>query len=463
MKSVRSLYVLLSAALVLVAAGADTGNKSTTKSTPSGATAKKYLAWKTKAKGLDFKPALMKSMSASPDAKAAKSVRVRSTIDLKSGAFIPLNLVFKDADSCSKFEAPGIHLITRIDKYADVFADWDPRTQDIASEVKEKLDAAPEIVSYEEASEPFLPPIPHVPPQPQLTRAPPEATAIGGVGNSTGKGVIVAVIDSGIDYRHPDFVKIGADGKEVSRILYFWDTTSEQYKSGKIGKPAPYTYPNGAAIGTIFDNAELTRTLQLVHPEIPEWDTNGHGTACAGVAAGNGRGGPKDPQGKPMYAGVAPDADIIAVRIGTGEYMENAYMLGAICEWLQKVAGDRPLVVSCSFGGHAGGHDGYRADELQLDARFPLDKKGRAICICAGNEGLEHFHADTQLGDQNSPGMLHWYSDSPTVMRIYLQTDNPDDVDYDDAKSSGIVIRQDEKSGDSYYAIGKIIHPLTHK
>ncbi len=286
---------------------------------------------------------------------------------------------------------------------------------------------------------------------------------MGGVGKSTGKGVIVAVIDSGIDFRHPDFVKTDANGKEVSRILYFWDTTSEQYKSGNIGKPAPYTYPNGAAIGTIFDNAELTNTLHEFRPDIPEWDTNGHGTACAGVAAGNGRGGPKDAQGKPMYTGVAPDADIIAVRIGTGEYMENAYLLGAICEWLQKVAGDRPLVVSCSFGGHAGGHDGYRADELQLDARFPLDKKGRAICICAGNEGLEHFHADTQLGDKDKPGMLHWYSDGPTVMRVYTQSTDPDDIDYDETKSSGIVIRHDDKSGDSYFAIGKVIHPLTHQ
>ena len=243
---------------------------------------------------MDYKPALLKSVKSSTAAAANKAVRTRSTIDLKSGAFIPLNLVFKDADSCQKFELPGIHLITRIDKYADVFATWDPRTQDIDADIKQKLEASPDIVSYEEASEPFLPPIPHVPPRPEATRAPPEPTALGGVGKSTGKGVIVAVIDSGIDFRHPDFVTTNAAGKEVSRILYFWDTTSEQYKSGKIGKPAPYTYPNGAAIGTVFDNAELTGTLQVVHPEIPEWDTNGHGTACAGVAAGNGRGGPKD-------------------------------------------------------------------------------------------------------------------------------------------------------------------------
>ena len=164
-----------------------------------------------------------------------------------------------------------------------------------------------------------------------------------------------------------------------------------------------------------------------------------------------------------MYVGVAPEADIIAVRIGTGEYMENAYLLGAIIEWLQKVAGDRPLVVSCSFGGHAGGHDGYRADELQLDARFPLDKKGRAMCICAGNEGLDHFHADTQLGNQDNPGVLHWSCDSPTVMRVYLQTSDPDDIDYDDSKSSGIEIRQDENSGENYLAIGKVVHPLTHQ
>ncbi len=175
MKPVRTLYVVLSLLLVLVATGANTDQKLVFRR----ACRKNISPGKAKAKGMDFKPALLKSMSASPDAKAAKSVRVRSTIDLKSGAYIPLNLVFKDADSCQKFEMPGIHLITRIDKYADVFADWDPRSQDISTDVKEKLDAAPEIISYEEASEPFLPPIPHVPPQPQVTARSPESTALG--------------------------------------------------------------------------------------------------------------------------------------------------------------------------------------------------------------------------------------------------------------------------------------------
>ena len=69
---------------------------------------------------------------------------------------------------------------------------------------------------------------------------------------------MVGVIDSGIDFRHPDFITRNEKGEPTSRVLHFWDTFSEAYATG-IGKPGPVKYPNGAAIGTIFSQADLTR------------------------------------------------------------------------------------------------------------------------------------------------------------------------------------------------------------
>jgi subtilisin family serine protease len=385
-----------------------------------------------------------------------------STMDLQAGLWFALNLEFDTPESCSNFKVDGTHVITRFDRFADIFAagkyDKDAHDFVVQPEVEKAITAAPGMLWYDIASTPLLPPLPREPVNDEKTRGvdEPDKIASGGVGIFTGKGVIVAIVDSGIDFRHPDFITKDTAGKEVSRLVYFWDTTSEQYKAGKIGQPAPYTYPNDSPghpsnIGTIFNRDELTRNLQSRRPEIPEWDTNGHGTSCAGVAAGNGQGGPKDSQGHLLYAGVAPEADLIAVRVGSGESLENAYLLGAVCDWLNKVAGDRPLVVSCSFGGHDGGHDGYLVEEREIDARFPLSAKGRAICIAAGNEGQDHFHADLVIGGKDKPAPLRWNAKHATDMKIYLQTDQVKDLVTDADQSSGI-------DADS---IDIALHPLT--
>ncbi len=163
--------------------------------------------------------------------------------------------------------------------------------------------------------------------------------------------------------------------------------------------------------------------------------------------------GRKDEKGKPRYAGVAPEADLIAVRIGTGEELENAFLLGAVCEWLNEVAGKRPLVISCSFGGADGGHDGYLIEERQLDARFPLGAKGRAICIAAGNEGRDHFHADLTIGGNDQPAHLRWTARHATKLQLYFQTDKLKDLISNDEHVKGIDVS----------SLHATLHPLTHQ
>ena len=105
----------------------------------------------------------------------------------------------------------------------------------------------------------------------------------------TGKGVIVSVIDYGIDYMHPDFRR--ADGK--SRILYLWDQTV-------AGTP-----PDGFSGGSEYSNEQIDQAIQSLDPYsvVPSIDTGGHGTAVAGIAAGNGSENPDN-------IGVAPESDI---------------------------------------------------------------------------------------------------------------------------------------------------------
>ena len=107
-----------------------------------------------------------------------------------------------------------------------------------------------------------------------------------------GQGVIVGIVDTGIDWRHADFTN--PDGS--SRILYLWDQSDDV---GPAPLP-PFDY------GTLWTNAEINAALQGMGT-VREVDSYGHGTHVAGIAAGNGLalGG---------FVGMAPLADLIIVK-----------------------------------------------------------------------------------------------------------------------------------------------------
>jgi hypothetical protein len=102
-----------------------------------------------------------------------------------------------------------------------------------------------------------------------------------------GAHVLVGLVDSGIDLSNPDFKN--TDGS--TRVKYVWDQTG-------TGKP-----PAGFGFGAECDSARIDRGA------CKETDVDGHGTYVAGIAAGNGRS-----SSAPKEVGVAPQADIIAVK-----------------------------------------------------------------------------------------------------------------------------------------------------
>ena len=119
-----------------------------------------------------------------------------------------------------------------------------------------------------------------------------------------GQGTLVGVIDSGIDYSLPDFRN--SDGS--TRIRYLWDQS------------APGELP-----GVEYSAEQINEALRAKTPEtrrelVPSVDVSGHGTAVAGIAAGNGRGslakGDAGRQTYGTYAGVAPESELIVVKLG---------------------------------------------------------------------------------------------------------------------------------------------------
>jgi len=240
----------------------------------------------------------------------------------------------------------------------------------------------------------------------------------------TGKGVIVAVLDTGIDWKHQDFIR--EDG--TSRILALYDMfdTAWDDSGGKVGTKPPYTYSDTKkSIGTVYTNEQINAALKGMGT-VNSKDTNGHGTACAGIAAGNGR---ATANGVPAgtYVGVAPQADLLVVKVELPKGgISSLYPHAARWAFAQAKALGRPCVINGSFGGHFSAHDGSEEEEALLDQMVGPGKPGAAICLSAGNEGRYSFHSGGIFGPrregqqdvESRPAEL--FVSSPTTLTVYF-------------------------------------------
>ncbi|BAT53317.1 Peptidase S8 and S53, subtilisin, kexin, sedolisin [Nostoc sp. NIES-3756] len=174
----------------------------------------------------------------------------------------------------------------------------------------------------------------------------------------TGKGVIIGIIDTGIDAKHPAF---------SDRILRLWDQTL----------PGPGV--NEGRYGAEFQAAQLTISQ----------DTQGHGTHVAGIAAG----------ADGTYRGVAPEAELIIVKSD----LQDAHIADGI-HYIFRVAGElgKPAVVNISLGSHGDAHDGSDSLSKIIDAE---SGPGRIVCCAAGNEGNYNIHGQANIPSGRSRGM----------------------------------------------------------
>jgi len=211
--------------------------------------------------------------------------------------------------------------------------------------------------------------------------------------NLTGKGVIIGIVDTGIDWRHQDFRK--SDG--TTRIIALLDFSDP----GDVDEDGDLDGPDQFG-GTLYTKQEINNALNGIGT-VNEKDIVGHGTHVAGSAAGNGRAtGNEIPAG--TYVGVAPEVDLIIVK-GTREsgsinfestdYVNAIAFIDSIAEAL-----NQPYVINLSLGGSLGPHDGKDLSEQAIDNLLSgSDSKGKAIVVSAGNEGDKNIHASGIFGN----------------------------------------------------------------
>lgn len=171
----------------------------------------------------------------------------------------------------------------------------------------------------------------------------------GGVGY-TGLGVLVGIVDTGLDGAHPDFLSGSPPSSRVAHSFLF--------QGG--------------------DNALF--------------DTNGHGTHVAGIAAGNGR------ASSGAYTGMAPEAGILVGRAGVDDFFDTDLVAGVadLFGYAESAGVNQPAAVNLSLGVMDGPHDGTSSFEAGINA-LATGAVGsrRLVVVAAGNEQDkgEHFRA----------------------------------------------------------------------
>ena len=229
-----------------------------------------------------------------------------------------------------------------------------------------------------------------------------------------GDGVLVALLDSGVDYAHPDFRN--EDG--TTRILALWDQTIP-------GRP-----PEGYRIGTEYTQQEINEALaadteSARYALVPSRDVSGHGTRVLGITAGNGRasGG--------RYRGIASRSPILAVKLGMPReegFPRTTELMQGLDYCIRKALELRlPVVVNISIGNTYGAHDGTSLLETYIADIANVWKS--VICIGAGNEGYAAGHAAGILQERTTETVELAVGEYETAFSIQIWKSYLDEVD----------------------------------
>lgn len=206
----------------------------------------------------------------------------------------------------------------------------------------------------------------------------------------TGQGVLMAVLDSGVDISLPAFRN--ADG--TTRILSLWDQAEgKEYDSRQINEALHRQGRNIKGQGTESIGAGYFDSLLL-----PGRDITGHGTAVTAIAAGSAvwpnRNDGLSYTKNSGYEGIAPQASILFVKLDipdrNGFPRTTEIMRGVTYAIRRALTLSMPLVINLSFGNCYGAHDGASLLERFLDNAAEIGRT--VICVGNGNEGNSAGH-----------------------------------------------------------------------
>lgn len=243
--------------------------------------------------------------------------------------------------------------------------------------------------------------------------------------NLQGGGTLIAIIDTGIDYTNPVFLR--NDG--TTKIAALWDQTIDSQDR----------YPVDYNFGTEFSREEINQALVSDNPLeiVPSIDENGHGTMMAGIAVGN-------PNVEESFYGIAPEAELVIVKLRQAKqvlreffaipedsicYAENTIMWALqYCLRVARREG-KPIVICLGMGTSQDAHDGR--SPLSVMSSSIGDFPNTVVVTTAGNEGNRgrHFYGivdpqignttvELNVGDDETGFSMELWGDSPGIFSI---------------------------------------------
>ena len=249
-----------------------------------------------------------------------------------------------------------------------------------------------------------------------------------------GNGTIVAVIDSGINYRNPLFW----DG-ERSRILNIWDQTIvEEQSFGNV----PF--------GREFTREEIEVAMRSENPfqVVNSRDENGHGTRLAAIAAGN-------IVEEEDFSGAAPEASLLIIKLKPAKkYLRDFYLFPPAAEVFQEddimlgisYAMDcarrykMPLSICIGLGTSQGAHVGV--SPLSQVVNWAANFTQNALSVAAGNEGTARHHfqgtldrrngnkaAELRVGENENGFTMEFWGTLPEEYYLTLQSPTGESLD----------------------------------
>ena len=256
----------------------------------------------------------------------------------------------------------------------------------------------------------------------------------------SGEGILVGVVDSGVDYFHPDFRN--EDGS--SRILKLWDQS------------IPGNPPEGYIRGTEYTKDKIDEALALGETEgrrlVPSRDFSGHGTAVLGIAAGNGR------ASDGVNRGLAYKSDLLVVKMGnarqnsfprTTELMEGIDYLVR-----QATQMGKPIAVNISFGNNYGSHRGDSLLETYISNAANVGRS--VICVGTGNNGNDRIHAAGKLRQGQTEIIEVGIGTYETTLNLQLWKAYADEIEIFIETPSGEKLPElSEKIGTQRYRAGE--------
>ncbi|EJT6502541.1 S8 family peptidase [Clostridium perfringens] len=239
--------------------------------------------------------------------------------------------------------------------------------------------------------------------------------------NLRGSGVVVAIVDTGIDYLNNEFMR----EDETTRILRIWDQTID---SGKT--------PDGFISGSEYTEEDINKAIQAQkqgqnpYDIVPSKDDYGHGTKMAGIVGARGI--------NREIVGVAPDCEFIIIKLqeASKEYVDFYYAKGdkakyrntdiiMALKYLYELSFtlNKPMIIYLPLGSNLGDHAGASILERYVDTKIS-GRNSLFVVTSTGNQGNTDTHTSGEIksnGDSQIIELNCGKEQKGLVLQIYAQ------------------------------------------